>query len=272
MPELPEVETVCRGLQGALVGNTFVKVQQRRPDLRIPFPDRFVENLEGQAVQELKRRAKYIQIFLENGLVLIVHLGMSGRMVINSNEDLNPHDHVIFIMDSQHEIRYRDPRRFGLMTICKAQELAQHRLFRHLGPEPLEESFNAYQLLESLGKKKVPIKTALLDQRVVSGLGNIYVCEALFRAGISPLRAAYDCEFSELEELVPHIKQVLGEAIAAGGSTLRDHVQTTGEMGYFQHTFKVYGKAGSPCDGCGKPIVRTVQAGRSTFYCQQCQR
>ena len=275
MPELPEVETVCRGLRGTLIGNIFRRVEQRRPNLRIPFPKDFVQQIQGQQVVDLRRRAKYIQVFLNNSQVLIIHLGMSGKILIeqkNNKGRADKHDHVVFTMSSGHTIRYRDPRRFGLMALCSVNDLDQHRLFVHIGPEPLADDFNANLLASALTNRKMPIKSALLDQTVVAGLGNIYVCEALFRSRISPLKPTNTCSLTEMKKLVPEIKQVLQEAIAAGGSTLRDHVQPSGEMGYFQHTFKVYGREKEPCSRCSAPIQRIVQSGRSTFYCPECQR
>ena len=198
---------------------------------------------------------------------------MTGKVIIEeqSGGPDNKHDHVIFEMDSGHLIRYRDPRRFGLMTTCARSELGQHRLFKDLGPEPLTDDFNYEILRKALVGRKMPIKSALLDQKIVAGLGNIYVCEALFRANISPLKSATECSKQELSKLVPEVKKVLQEAIAAGGSTLRDHAQPNGEMGYFQHTFKVYGREKQPCSKCNSPIERLVQSGRSTFYCSKCQ-
>lgn len=278
MPKLPEVETVCKGLRPLLVGNTFKHVEKRRPNLRIPFPADFEASLQGRGIEGVERRAKYIQIFLDSGQVLIIHLGMSGRLLIQSEqqfhqEALHIHDHVIFTLSSGERVRYRDPRRFGLMTLCGREQIKTHPLFRHLGPEPLTQAFNAQLLEEALKNKKMPIKTALLDQRLVVGVGNIYVSEALFRAGISPLRHAGCISQEEIAKLLPLLKQVLKEAIAAGGSTLRDHIQPNGELGYFQHRFKVYGRQGQSCFNCGEEhlIQRTVQAGRSTFYCLNCQ-
>ncbi len=275
MPELPEVETVCRGLRPILKGNAFKRVVQRRPDLRIPFPQDFVTQLEGQAVVDIRRRAKYLQILLDSDVVLIIHLGMSGRILIEDEktktETYGSHDHVIFHMKSGHQIRYHDPRRFGLMTLCDQAKIDQHKMFAHLGPEPLENEFNPESLALKLAHKKTPIKSALLDQRVVAGLGNIYVCEGLYRARINPLRLAQTLTAQELKVLVPELKAVLREAIESGGSTLKDYAGPDGELGYFQFQFQVYNQEGNPCSACGQIIKRIVQSGRSTFYCPRCQ-
>jgi len=278
MPELPEVETVCKGLRALLVGNTFKHVKKFRPNLRIPFPENFEALLEGRGIERIERRAKYIQIFLDSKQVLLIHLGMSGRLIIHNEqqltqEALHTHDHVIFHLSSGDIVRYRDPRRFGLMDLCHEDVLTSHRLFCHLGPEPLSVGFNSERLASALKSKKVSIKVALLDQRLVVGIGNIYVSEALFRASICPLRYAGSLSQLEVVTLLPILKEVLEEAIAAGGSTLRDHIQPNGELGYFQHNLRVYGRENKACLNCGDEylIKRIVQAGRSTFYCLNCQ-
>lgn len=278
MPELPEVETICRGLKSLLIGNTFKHVKKYRPNLRIPFPENFETLLEGRGVEKIERRAKYIQIFLDSKHVLLIHLGMSGRLLIQNNQQFNQealhiHDHVIFYLSSGDTIRYRDPRRFGLMDLCHEDILRSHRLFHHLGPEPLDPQFDVEILSKAFKSKRVSIKAALLDQRIVVGIGNIYASEALFRARISPLRDAGSLSLMETSILVPILKDVLEEAISAGGSTLRDHVQPNGELGYFQHQFKIYGRENKACLNCGDAhlIKRIVQAGRSTFYCLNCQ-
>ncbi len=295
MPELPEVETVRRGLALVWEGRRFASVVCRRPDLRRPFPPGFARGLTGRRIERVGRRAKYLVVELDDGLVLLAHLGMSGRMVIaargrntlpgrfapDSNDSEakppGPHDHVVFTTDDDTVVTFTDPRRFGLMTLCARDELAAHPLLAGLGPEPLEDSFTDAVLAAALAGKASPVKVALLDQRVVAGLGNIYVCESLFRAGISPLRPAKAVTAAETARLVPAIKAVLLEAIAAGGSSLRDHVRPDGELGYFQHSFAVYGRAGEACPGCtcdpaaGGGIRRLVQAGRSTFYCAKRQ-
>ena len=289
MPELPEVETVCRGLAGVLEGRSLAKVLVRRKDLRIPFPPRFAERLSGRTVERICRRAKYMLLDLDGGEVLIVHLGMSGRMVVDkSGAPPAKHDHVIFTTDTGVEIRFNDPRRFGLMTLAPADGLAEHKLFRHLGPDPLTPAFTPASLSAALKGRKTSIKAALLDQRIVVGVGNIYACESLYRAGISPKRKAGTVVGERAARLVPAIKAVLNDAIAAGGSSLRDHVQPSGELGYFQHAWKVYGREGESCaclvpaaggakrsnlrSNKGKGIVRRItQAGRSTFYCEGCQ-
>ena len=277
MPELPEVETIVRGLRPRLQGRTLARVVARRPDLRIPLPDGFAARLEGRRVERIERRAKYILAMLSDGAALIVHLGMSGQWVVHGGrpeEPPGPHDHVEIELDDGTTLVYRDVRRFGLMTLAAQEELDEHPLLRDLGVEPLGNDFNGPALSASLRGRKTPIKAALLDQRVVAGLGNIYVCEALFRAGISPRRTAASVAGKRAERLVPTIRAVLTEAIDAGGSSLRDYVQASGELGYFQHRFSVYGREGETCPGCDCPnsIKRIVQSGRSTFYCPRRQR
>lgn len=280
MPELPEVETVCRGLSPVVAGKALARVILRRPDLRIPFPADFVARLEGRRVAGVNRRAKYIMVNLEGGDTLVIHLGMSGRINIASKGHYDPaaaygaHDHVAFYTNDGTQILYHDPRRFGLMTIIGPDEMASHRLFRDIGPEPLGNGFNGETLSAALKGRKTPIKAALLDQTVVAGLGNIYVCEALYRAGISPCCMADAVAGGRADRLVGVIRDVLGEAIASGGSTLRDYAQVDGELGYFQHNFTVYGREGEPCRtaGCTAKIQRLVQSNRSTFYCPACQR
>lgn len=296
MPELPEVETVCRGLAGVLEGRRLARVDVRRRDLRIPFPPGLAGTLTGRRIEAIRRRAKYILMDLDDGQVLIVHLGMSGRMVVDKGgAPPGPHDHVLFTTDAGAEVRFNDPRRFGLMTLAPRAALDTHRLFRHLGPDPLSPGFTPEALSRALRGRKTSIKAALLDQRVVVGVGNIYACESLHRAGLSPLRAAGTVAGARAARLVPAIREVLAEAIAAGGSSLRDHVQPSGELGYFQHAWRVYGRAGESC-ACGAAgesgggpagasrtgakgtaksagvVRRIVQGGRSTFYCARCQR
>jgi len=278
MPELPEVETVCRGLEGVLKGRRFVKVELRRKDLRIPFPKGLAAALTGRRVERVYRRAKYVMMALDNGQVLIAHLGMSGRMtIVKDASKPGPHDHVIFTTDDGTTVRFNDPRRFGLMTLAAAADLDAHKLFRHLGPDAVSAAFTPAVLSAALKGRKTSIKVALLDQRIVVGVGNIYACESLYRAGISPKRKAGTVSGKRAEALVPAIKQVLAEAIAAGGSSLRDHVQPSGELGYFQKAWKVYGREGESC-GCGSnkapeghTVKRIVQGGRSTFFCAYCQ-
>lgn len=277
MPELPEVETIVRGLRPRLEGRTLSRVSVRRPDLRIPFPENFSSRLEGRGVTRLDRRAKYIVALLSDGAALIVHLGMSGQWVIHEGKPAGPpgpHDHVEIALDDGTTLVYRDVRRFGLMTLTPQADLAEHPLLRDLGPEPLGNAFNGPSLSAALRGRRTPIKAALLDQRTVAGLGNIYVCEALFRAGISPRRLAASVAGVRADRLAPAIKVILNEAIDAGGSTLRDYVQASGELGYFQHRFSVYGREGESCAGCdcGGAIKRIVQSGRSTFFCSRRQR
>ncbi len=275
MPELPEVETVCRGLRAAIGGRVIARVHQRRPDLRRPFPRGFVKRLTGRRVEAIDRRGKYLLIRLDDGVVLIVHLGMSGRMVVGARRNrFDTHDHVVFETADGLDVVFNDPRRFGLMDLVEADRLDRHKLLRGMGPEPLDAAFTPAVLGAALAGRKTAIKAALLDQRIVAGLGNIYVCEALFRAGISPRRRAGTVGPAQAGRLVPAIKNVLDDAIAAGGSSLKDYVQTDGELGYFQHRFAVYDREGKPCPGCrcGGSVKRIVQGGRSTFFCPNRQR
>jgi formamidopyrimidine-DNA glycosylase len=289
MPELPEVETVRMGLLPVVEGHRFTHVETRRGDLRVPFPNDFAGRLTGRRVKRLRRRAKYILGDLDDGETLVIHLGMSGRMSVhvagsakklgNYVHDMgeagqDKHDHVVFDTDAPARIVFNDHRRFGLMLLIETDALDEHKLFKGLGVEPLSDDFNADFLAGALKGKKTPIKSALLDQRVIAGLGNIYVCEALFRAGISPRRRAAKVRPDQIKLLAPAIKAVLREAVKAGGSSLRDHKRTDGELGMFQHNFAVYGREGKPCPGakCKGTIKRIVQAGRSTFYCPACQK
>jgi formamidopyrimidine-DNA glycosylase len=278
MPELPEVETVCRGLAPFMEGRTLTRVDQRRKNLRFPFPKQFAKRLLNRRVERIRRRAKYILISLDDSTVLIIHLGMSGRMTITPPGQTAPepgkHDHVVFGTDAGAVIMFNDVRRFGLMDLAQEDTLDQHPLLCDIGPEPLGNAFSGAYLSERLKGRKTPIKSALLDQKIVAGLGNIYVCEALYRAGISPKRLASTVAGARAERLVPVVRDILDEAIAKGGSTLKDYVQTDGELGYFQHEFAVYGREGEPCPGCDckKSVQRIVQSGRSTFYCAKRQR
>ncbi len=318
MPELPEVETVRRGLTPALEGARLARVEVRRPDLRWPFPERMAERLAGATVRSLGRRSKYLLLDLDTGDTLIVHLGMSGRMVVDdlssargtgdpsgtratgnssgaratgdpsgarATDDVQPgifhreagwlpqHDHVVFHTD-RHRVTFNDARRFGAMDLWPTVEIERHWLIEKLGPEPLGNAFHEAHLIAAFAGRNTPVKSALLDQRIVAGLGNIYVNEALHRAGIAPTRKAGRIAAARVAALVPIIRDVLAEAIAAGGSSLRDHRQTDGELGYFQHSFRVYDRAGHPCptSGCAGEIKRIVQSGRSSFHCPLCQR
>lgn len=282
MPELPEVETVRRGLSPAMGGAVIVRADVNRPDLRWSFPPGMAEQLTGQKVLGLRRRAKYILADLDNGQTLLIHLGMSGRMLVSGDplgqfvhEHPVPekHDHVVLHMDNGARITFNDPRRFGAMDLMATGAADQHKLLSALGPEPLGNDFHESHLIEAFNNRNTPVKSALLDQRIVAGLGNIYVCEALFRARISPKRKAGRIAKPRVAALVPIIRNVLSEAIEAGGSSLRDFRQADGELGYFQHRFDVYGREGEVCRSpdCGAPIVRIVQSGRSSFYCRSCQ-
>jgi formamidopyrimidine-DNA glycosylase len=279
MPELPEVETVMRGLQARLEGRVLVRAVARRPDLRWPLPPALAARLTGARVTGFRRRAKYILMRLDSGWSVLLHLGMSGRMLLEpvGRNDITLHEHLEMETDDGWRVGFVDPRRFGSVDLIETGREDQHRLLAGLGPEPLDDAFSVAVLSAALAGKRTPIKAALLDQKIVAGLGNIYVCEALFRSGISPLRLAHSVPGARAKRLVPAIKQTLTEAIAAGGSSLRDYVQTNGELGYFQHAFKVYGREGEPCPGCAKVatcngVRRIVQSGRSTFYCPATQR
>jgi formamidopyrimidine-DNA glycosylase len=283
MPELPEVETVRRGLAPAMEGQIIVRAEVNRPDLRWPFPARMAARLTGQAVVRLRRRSKYILCDLSGGESLLIHLGMSGRMTVSGDPlgrfardhpAAKKHDHVVLHMGNGARITFNDPRRFGAMDLMPTQDADQHRLLADLGPEPLGNAFDEHHLTDAFRNKKSPVKSALLDQRIIAGLGNIYVCEVLFRAGISPRRMAADIARQRVAALVPIIRQVLREAIEAGGSSLRDFRRADGELGYFQHCFDVYGRAGAACrkPGCNATVTRIIQSGRSSFYCPQCQR
>ncbi len=283
MPELPEVETVRRGLQPAMEGVVIAKAAVNRPDLRWPFPENMADRLTGKRILALRRRSKYILADLSSGETLLIHLGMSGRMTVSGvtiGEFHHPHpvpakhDHVVFEMENGARVTFNDARRFGAMDLLDTATVEDHWLLRDIGPEPFSNSFHADYLIARLKEKNSPIKTALLDQGIVAGLGNIYVCEVLYRAGINPKRKAKGLSPARITALVPIIRDVLSEAIEAGGSSLRDHRQADGELGYFQHNFRVYGREGEPCqaDGCPGVINRFVQSGRSTFYCPQCQR
>jgi len=283
MPELPEVETVRKGLLPVMEGFVIRHADVRRPDLRWPLPERMSERLSGQRVLRLRRRSKYILVDLSSEETLIIHLGMSGRILISEKplgvfHHMLPapekHDHVVFEMETGARIAFNDARRFGAMDLAPTELVEAHWLLKDLGPEPLGNAFNEDYLEARLRGRNMPMKTALLDQKIVAGLGNIYVCEALNRAGISPRRKAGSLSRPQIARLVPIIRDVLNEAIAAGGSSLRDYRQTDGELGYFQHAFRAYDREDQPCSTpeCDGTIVRIVQSGRSTYFCPGCQR
>jgi formamidopyrimidine-DNA glycosylase len=287
LPELPEVETVRRGLLPVFEGARIMLARVNRPDLRWPFPPHMAERLTGARVDHLRRRSKYILADLDSGETLIIHLGMSGRMVVSGagGRDVpgqfhhthpapEKHDHVVLDMDNGARVTFNDARRFGAMDLAPTDAVDDHWLLKGIGPEPLGNGFHEAYLVERFHGRRMPVKSALLDQRIVAGLGNIYVCEALYRAGISPLRQAGRIGADRVASLVPIIRDVLTDAIAAGGSSLRDYVQADGELGYFQHSFQVYGREGAPCQtpDCQGIIRRKVQSGRSSFYCATCQR
>ncbi|MEM6622701.1 MAG: bifunctional DNA-formamidopyrimidine glycosylase/DNA-(apurinic or apyrimidinic site) lyase [Pseudomonadota bacterium] len=288
MPELPEVETVRRGLEPVLSGRRIVRAEQRRADLRWPLPERLAQRLTGRQILGLRRRSKWILVDLDGDETWMIHLGMTGRMLISGDDGggeqpgqfvhdpgRHPeHDHVIVETDAGATITYNDVRRFGAMDLWRTSTLAEHPQLATLGPEPLGNSFNGAALESAFSGRQSPVKAVLLDQRTVAGLGNIYVCEALFRAGIHPRRIAASISAPRVHALAAEIVATLTEAIAAGGSSLRDYRQADGELGYFQHAFRTYGRDGEPCvlDSCNGKVLKIVQSGRSTFYCSKCQR
>jgi formamidopyrimidine-DNA glycosylase len=284
MPELPEVETVRAGLAPVLEGARLSRVEARRPDLRFPFPPDFIQALTGARIETLQRRAKYLLARLDRGRTLVMHLGMSGRFEIGGGRTPGafhhavateaPHAHVVFETEAGDRVTYFDPRRFGYMDLIPTEALETHRWFADLGPEPLSDAFDANRLAQAFAGRKQGPKTLLLDQRIVAGLGNIYVCEALHRAGVSPLRLAANVGPARAARLAQSVRAVLAEAIAAGGSTLRDFAAADGSLGAFQDRFLVYGRAGEAClrPGCAGIVRRLAQSGRSTFYCGGCQR
>ena len=292
MPELPEVETVRRGLEPFMEGSTIERVEQNRPDLRFPFPQRFVERVSGQRIKALGRRAKYLTMHLDEGLTIISHLGMSGSFRIEADEaegipggfhhersKIAKHDHVVFHMlredGSKARIIYNDPRRFGFMLFAESGALDEHPFLKGLGIEPTGNRLSGELLGALFEGRKTPLKAALLDQRLIAGLGNIYVCEALWRSRLSPMRPAGSIAKDKLvlDRLAADIRNVIAEAIVAGGSSLKDYIQADGALGYFQHSFSVYGREAQPCraPGCSGAVERAVQAGRSTFFCASCQ-
>jgi formamidopyrimidine-DNA glycosylase len=288
MPELPEVEIVRRGLEPALDGRVFARIDQHRPDLRFPLPDNFAARLRGRKVERLERRGKYLLAHLSGGHVLLMHLGMTGCFTVhakNGSVSANAvprasHDHIVFHMQGGDTVTYNDPRRFGFMLLIDEKHLDEHPLLHHLGIEPLSRALTPEYLAQHARGKKVSLKPFLADQRIIAGLGNIYACEALYRARLSPKRGAATIASKagkpneRAQALVPAIREVLDDAIKAGGSSMRDYRQANGELGSFQHAFCVYGREGKPClrKGCGGTVRRIVQAGRSTFYCPRCQR
>ena len=290
VPELPEVETVRQGLEPAMAGARLIAIEQRRLDLRFPFPERFTERLTGRRVEGLRRRAKYLIADLDGAELLVMHLGMSGSFriekpgrlrcapVLGAGQKNSAHDHVAFDLSTGARIVYNDPRRFGFMQLIPRPEFAAHPLFRNIGMEPLGGELDGATLARLFAGRKAPLKSVLLDQRLIAGLGNIYVCEGLHRAGLSPRRPAASLARKDggpnerATRLARVIREVLEEAVAAGGSSLRDHRQTDGALGYFQHSFRVYGREHAPCDRCGGQVRRITQSGRATFYCGGCQR
>ena len=281
MPELPEVETVRRGLAPVMEGQRIERVVQNRANLRFPFPERFAERLTGAQIMHLGRKAKFLTLALSTDEVLVMHLGMTGRFTVAGDKlgafhhetGTDPrHDHVVFDLSNSARVTYNDPRRFGFMELWPAAQFQAYPRLMAMGPEPLSNGFSEAYVNAALKGRKTPIKSALLDQSVIAGLGNIYVCEALWRAGVSPRRSAATIPGQRAARLVPAINDVIAEAIAAGGSSISDFASASGELGYFQHSFAVYDREGDACRNCGKPVQRIVQSGRSSFFCSACQR
>ena len=283
MPELPEVETIMRGISPFLEGATIKKIKLNRADLRWPFPENFASRLKEAKVLNLKRRSKYILVELSTGDTLLIHLGMSGKILVSGSKigkyfyessKVSNHNHVIFELNDGTIITYNDPRRFGVMDLAETEDLKNHKFLKKLGPEPLGNNFNSDYLITKLSKKESPIKNVLLNQSVIAGLGNIYVCEALFMSGILPMKKASKISKNKCEELVRNIRTVLTSAIDAGGSSLKDFTDIQGNLGYFQFEFYVYGRENEYCKikNCGCKIKRISQSGRSSFYCPSCQR
>jgi formamidopyrimidine-DNA glycosylase len=280
LPELPEVETVRRGLEPVMAGHVITRAEVRRPDLRWPFPPGLAERLRGARVQSVGRRSKYLLAALDGGETLIVHLGMSGRILVSGAQvgafhhphpAPEKHDHLVLDLEGGARVTLNDARRFGAVDLWPSAAIEGHRLLAGLGPEPLGNGFDAAYLASRLAGRMAPVKAVLIDQRVVAGLGNIYVCEALWRARVSPLRLAREVGAGEAEAIVAAVRAVLVDALEAGGSSLRDYRRADGELGYFQHSFAVYGREGESCPRCGAAIVRTLQSGRSSFHCPVCQ-
>jgi formamidopyrimidine-DNA glycosylase len=274
MPELPEVETVCRGLATHILGKTITQARVNNRGLRQPLSPDFAGSLKGLKIESVKRRAKYILMHCDRNTTLIIHLGMSGSIVIHATppRSYKKHDHVVLCLSDGSELVYHDPRRFGLMLLCKTNALESHKLFSHLGPEPLSDEWTTERFYHLLQTKRAPIKSVIMDQQVVVGVGNIYACEALFQSGIHPSRPANCITKTEAKKLHKAIVAVLTAAIESGGSTLRDYVRSSGDAGYFQHHFRVYDRKGEPCESCGSPVESMRQAGRSSFFCSRCQK
>ncbi len=273
MPELPEVETVRRGLEPRLLGQRVARVETMRANLRRAFPPDLAQALDGAKILSVGRRAKYLLLGTDRGRTALVHLGMSGKLLLRPDrpEILDKHDHLLLTLEDGRVLVFNDARRFGLWALAETAELAAHPLLRHLGPEPLSDDFTVDSLFSALQKRGGPVKPALMDQKLVVGVGNIYASEALFRAHIHPETPANSLKKNQLSLLVASIRAVLEAAIASGGSTLRDYVRSDGDVGYFQHNFAVYGRAGQPCQVCATPIDQITQAGRSSFFCSICQ-
>jgi formamidopyrimidine-DNA glycosylase len=271
MPELPEVETIMRALAARLTGRRVTGLVQRRADIRAPLPEELEARVRGRTFLRFARRAKFIECFLDGGNVLLLHLGMSGRLVFDG-EACGPHEHLTFAFDDGTTLRFVDPRRFGMVDLWPTDRLGEHPSLRHLGLEPLQPGFDGRRLVATFAGRRAALKVALMDQRLVVGVGNIYASESLFRARLHPARPAGALTPREAQRLARAIRQVLCEAIEAGGSSLRDYVQSNGELGNFQHSFQVYDRAGEPCLRCGSVVERMVQGARTTYCCRMCQR
>ena len=273
MPELPEVETVVKGLKEIIIGGQIIDVQTSDKKLRIEYPKNFAHLLKGRSITQITRRSKYIIMSLDDGQQLVFHLGMSGKLLVsNTKQQAQKHDHVMLRLADNKAIIFNDPRRFGIATVIANDEMTTHKLFKHLGIEPLTKEFCAEYLFQLVSGRKTNIKTLIMNANLIVGVGNIYACESLYEAGISPLRVANNITEIEAESLVKQIKSVLKAAIKAGGSTLKDYANSNGDAGYFQHKFSVYGREGKSCKVCDTAIKNTKIAGRSTFYCPQCQK
>lgn len=274
MPELPEVETVRRGLAAHLIGKQLALIEVHEPRMRVPVPKTLATALKGKTIKAINRRAKYLLIECSDNVTLLVHLGMSGSLILHQKPDAprRKHDHILFTFRDDLQMRYHDPRRFGVVTMLATNKALAHPLLKHLGPEPLDADWKATHLHAALKSRRGPVKTAIMDQLLVVGVGNIYACEALFLSHIHPERKADSLSQKETTALHSAIRKVLSAAIASGGSTLRDYVRSSGDAGYFQHAFQVYGRKNLPCFTCNKPVAQIKQSGRSSFFCKQCQR
>ncbi len=272
MPELPEVETVVRGIKGALIGQQIKSLTLSGKNFRFPYPEDFELRIIGDKIVDVKRRAKYILIYLENDKCIVIHLGMSGKLLVGKNLVPAKHDHAIFEFHSCLQMKFNDPRRFGLITLLDSNLILKHSLFQNQGVEPLEKGFNSQYFYDLIQRRKIAIKLLLMDNKAIVGIGNIYASEILYKSLIHPMIPANVLNIVQCQSIVSNIKSVLLEAIDSGGSTLRDYVRSNGDIGYFQHKFMVYGKNKKPCINCGTLISKIIMGGRATFFCAQCQK